>query len=60
MDRGAWWATVYRVTESWVRLSNQYLYVFVLFPIFKTIILFYIGIPNLHVTRNSFLISLKP
>ena len=22
MDRGAWWATVYGVAESWIRLSN--------------------------------------
>ena len=22
MDRGAWWATVYRVTQSWTRLSD--------------------------------------
>ena len=22
MDRGAWWATVHRVTKSWTRLSN--------------------------------------
>ena len=23
MDRGAWWATVHRVTKSWTRLSNR-------------------------------------
>ena len=23
MDRGAWWATVYGVTESWTQLSHQ-------------------------------------
>ena len=22
MDRGAWWATVHRVTKSWTRLVN--------------------------------------
>ena len=22
MDRGAWWATVHRVTKSWTRLSD--------------------------------------
>ena len=22
MDRGAWWATVYRTAKSWTRLSN--------------------------------------
>ena len=22
MDRGAWWATVHRATESWTRLSS--------------------------------------
>ena len=22
MDRGAWWATVHGVTESWIRLSD--------------------------------------
>ena len=24
MDRGAWWATVYRVAKSWTRLSNKH------------------------------------
>ena len=22
MDRGAWWATVYRIAKSWIRLSD--------------------------------------
>ena len=24
MDRGAWWATVHRVTKSWTQLSDQH------------------------------------
>ena len=31
MDRGAWWATVHRVTKSWTRLkqlNTQYFYCF--------------------------------
>ena len=33
MDRGAWWATVHGVTQSWTWLSNQYFLLYLLFSL---------------------------
>ena len=31
MDRGVWWATVHGVTKNWIWLSNNYVYLYMLF-----------------------------
>ena len=36
MDRGAWWATVRGVVESWTRLNDQTTTTFVLSPLLVT------------------------
>ena len=55
MDRGAWWATVHRVTKSWTRLSD-FTFTFTFKEEFAGIKYFSVYFLQ---TRTSYIITLK-